>query len=185
MSVMVTNTEGKQSFGAKYFIDATGDANLSVMCGCRYQLGRKEDNRCQPMTLCFRITNIDVDGVHKSIHDINRLYKQYQQMGKIKNCRENVLMFRNIIENTMHFNSTSVIGCNPVDAFELSQAERTAREQMFELFDFLKTNFKCFEKSEIMMSASQIGIRESRMIDGEYVLCGDDIRQCKKNFVTQ
>lgn len=54
-SISIVNISGRQEISARYFIDATGNAELSVLAGCDYQLGRETDNLCQPMTLCFRI----------------------------------------------------------------------------------------------------------------------------------
>ena len=58
-SVIVANKSGNLNLEADYFIDATGDGDLSVLCGCPYKLGRDGDELCQPMTLCFRLGNVD------------------------------------------------------------------------------------------------------------------------------
>ena len=55
-----------------------------------------------------------------------------------------------------------------------------AREQMFELYNFLRDNCPGFENSRLLYSASEIGTRESRMIDGEYLLTKDDLLSLKR-----
>ena len=59
-AVLAATKSGTLRFEARYFIDCTGDADLAVLAGCPYRLGREEDHLCQPMTLCFRIGNIDI-----------------------------------------------------------------------------------------------------------------------------
>ena len=59
---------------------------------------------------------------------------------------------------------------SPFDLYDLSFAEREARRQMFELYTFLKENCEGFENSTLLSSAPEIGVRESRMIDGVYTV---------------
>lgn len=165
-------------FKATTFIDATGDADLAYMSGCPTQLGRESDNRCQPMTLCFRAINVDT--VNWDRDAIQKLYKEQQAKGKIKNPRENVLMFLVPHDNVVHFNSTRVIKHNPVDPLELSKAEALAREQMLELFTLLKKNFVAFKDATLFNSGISIGVRESRKIIGKHVLNVDEVKNCVK-----
>lgn len=177
-AVTVANKSGKQEFFADYFIDATGDADLAVMCGCSYRLGREEDQLCQPMTLCFRVANVDIEKYEKARPMINERYLEMRRQGKIKNVRDDVLIFHNMIEGVLHFNSTRIIKRNPVDAFDLTKAEIEAREQVLELFTFMKENIDGFQNAQLLMTAPEIGVRESRMIDGEYLLTGNDLKDC-------
>lgn len=179
-SVTVANKSGKQTYFADYFIDATGDGDLAVLCGCPYQLGRESDNLCQPMTLCFRVANVDTEKFDEERNEMQKLYKEYREQGKIKNIREDILTFKVPVKGIIHFNSTRVVKRNPVNAADVTLAEIEAREQVFELFNFLRDNFEAFKNSEIIMTAAEIGVRESRMIEGEYVLTQEDLVACKR-----
>ena len=176
----VVNKSGKIKLEAKYYIDCTGDADLADLAGCESMLGREPDNLCQPMTLCFRLANIDLEKFQQNREKINPLYQQFQRDGKIKNPRENVLIFSHLSGGVLHFNSTRVVKHNPIDAYDLTKAEIMAREQISELHLFMKNNIEGFENSTLIMSATQIGIRESRMIKGEYTITGDDLVNCTK-----
>lgn len=179
-SITVGGKSGKLTFYADYFIDATGDADLAALSGCPYLLGREEDNLCQPMTLCFRMSNVDVEKAFNHSKETNDLYKKFQNEGKIKNPREDVLKFGHFADGVMHLNSTRIIKRSPVDVFDLSAAEAEAREQMWELFTFLKENCPGFENSFLLSSAPEIGIRESRKIRGKYTLTSEDAKNCTK-----
>ena len=177
-AVTVADKSQKHKIFADYFIDATGDANLAYMSDCSFRLGRMEDNLCQPMTLCFRLANVDVDKINRA--EINKLYKEKKNAGEIKNPREDVLMFNTLVRGVVHFNTTRIVKLNPTDIFDVTRAEIESREQMYEIFNFLKDNFSCFKDAEIVSSAPEIGIRESRMIDGEYILTGEDLKKLTK-----
>ncbi len=173
--VSVATVAGVMNFGAKIFIDATGDANLCALSGCDFMLGRKSDSLCQPMTLCFRLSGVSWDKMLSERDAMQKLYEQYRSDGKIKNPRENILLFKTLDKNVIHFNSTRVVKLNPTDPFELSRAEVEAREQMAELVGFLKENVSAFADAQIVSSASSIGVRESRMVVGEHILTGDEL----------
>ena len=178
-AVQVVTKAGVLTFAGRCFIDCTGDADLAVMAGCPYHLGR-EDGLCQPMTLCFRIGNVDIPTFQKNRQAMQEKYKQLQAEGKIKNPRENVLIFSTLVDGVLHFNTTRVVKHNPTDPFDVTEAEMIAREQMFEMYYFLRDNCPGFEKSQLLYSAGSIGARESRMIDGEYLLTQEDLVGCVK-----
>lgn len=179
-SVVLSGKSGNIRFYADYFIDCTGDADLAVMAGCGYMLGRPEDNLCQPMTLCFRVGNVDTDAFWADYKRLNTIYKQQKAEGKIRNCREDILAFSTLVDNVIHFNSTRIVKLNPTDVFDLTKAEIEAREQAFELFKFIKANSESFKNASMISTASEIGIRESRMINGLYTITRDDLLNCRK-----
>ena len=179
-SIEVVTKSGKLNLIADYFIDASGDADLAALAGFSFRFGREKDGLCQPMTLCFRLANVDQKAYIEEWNKINVVYNEFKQQGKIKNPREDVLVFDTLIDGVKHFNSTRVVKLNPTDVFDVTRAEIEAREQIVELYEFLKSNFKSFRNSTIISSAASIGVRESRMINGEYILTEKDIVSCKR-----
>ena len=105
-----------------------------------------------------------------------------QAEGKIKNPRENLLIFHTVGEGVLHFNSTRVIGLDPTNAEEVTRAEIEAREQVFEIYNFLTNNFSAFKDSVLLSTGMQIGVRESRKIIGEYTITEEDIKDCKRFY---
>lgn len=165
----------EMEFCADHFIDATGDAELSALAGCECEVGREGDGLCQPMTLCFRVGGIDKEKFMAFRPKMQALYKEWQASGKLSNPRENVLVFRNYNAGVLHFNTTRVIKKSPTDPFEITEAEIAAREQVFEMMEFLRTAVEGCEHARLLSTALQIGIRESRRVMGEYVLCEQDL----------
>lgn len=174
-SIKVATTAGVMELEADYFIDASGDGHLLFMTGCEFQLGREEDGLCQPMTTCFRACDIDVEAYKRDKDRILEKYKEYQAARKITNPRENILVFFGLGESTIHFNTTRVVRHNPVDPFELSQAEIIARRQIHEILGFLKEVSPAFQNCTLISVASHIGVRESRKLKGVYILTDEDL----------
>lgn len=178
-AVTVSNKSGVYDISGKIIIDATGDADVAALSGCETVLGREKDHLCQPMTLCFRVSNIDIPKFNADKANMQEKYKRFREEGIIKNVRENVLVFRTTSDNILHFNSTRVVKHNPVDAYEVTEAETIAREQVAELFDFLKKHVDGCKDAVLVSTAMRIGVRESRMIRGDYVLTQDDLLECR------
>jgi len=165
----------RMTLTADAFIDATGDAELSVLAGASYQLGREEDNLCQPMTLSFRVGGVDIPKAREHRQLLNETYLKWQAEGKITNPRENVLLFATCHDTVYHFNTTRVVKLDPTDPVQVTQAEIIAREQVFEMMALLKT-IPGYEKAFLQSTALQIGIRESRMVEGLYKLTVEDLK---------
>lgn len=179
-SVRLATVGGEVSVGADYFVDATGDAQLSFLAGCPTKLGREPDSLCQPMTLCFRVGNADVEKFFASKKRLNEQYAKARETGEITNPRHNVLVFKTPIKNVLHFNTTRVVLKNPTDAVEVTEAEIIARRQVYEIYEFMKKHADGLENSFLMMTAPEIGVRESRMIVGDYTLTEKECKDCVK-----
>lgn len=180
-SVSVVTKAGVLTFTAKTFVDCTGDADLCEMSGVPTVLGREPDHLCQPMTLCFRVANVDKKAFFENRDEMRRLHKEWLDAGRFTNPREDILVFDYPIDGMLHFNTTRVVRHNPVDPFDVTRAEMEARRQVKELLDFFKVNHLAgMENAKLVYTAPSIGVRESRMLAGEYVLTGADLVACTK-----
>ena len=179
-SVTVATKGGEVNINADYFVDATGDAQLAYLADCPVVLGREPDNLCQPMTLCFRLGNVDVEKFFANFKNLDDEYKKAQSIGEIQNPREDILVFKTPIANVLHFNTTRVVKKNPTAPEDVTEAEVIARRQVHEIYDYMKQHADGLENSFLMMTASEIGVRESRMIVGDYVLTEKDCKDCIK-----
>lgn len=179
--VSIANKDGVSEIQADMYVDATGDGDLFARAGFSHEVG-DENQDCQPMTLCFNVGGVSYGDLsyYEIRKKVNTLYKEWQEQGRIRNPRENVLIFHSFLPNTLHFNSTRIIKKSPLSAEDLTAAEFEAREQMFELLNFLKTNFELFKDCYLINSAPCIGVRESRRLIGEYMMTADDVLSCKK-----
>ncbi len=179
-SAVFTTKCGDLKIEADYFVDCTGDAQLAFLAGCPTTLGRPVDHLCQPMTLCFRVGNVDVEKFFASKANLQKMWKEALAEGKLINPRENILVFTTCVNNVLHFNTTRIVKKNPTDPFDVTEAEIIARRQVFEVYDFMKKHAGGFEDSVLLSTAMEIGVRESRMIIGEYVLTEEDCRAFTK-----
>ena len=179
-SLSFATISGVIELSADYYVDATGDAQVAFLAGCPTVLGREGDHLCQPMTLCFRVGNVDTERFGASKAALQEAYRKALVNGELMNPRENILVFPTTVPNVLHFNTTRVVKMDPTSVYDVSAAEMLARDQVREVYAFMKAHAEGLENSFLLSTAAEIGVRESRMIVGDYVLTEQDCRNCVK-----
>lgn len=177
--IVLHSKSGLTAAKAKQYIDSTGDGDLAALAGNEFKFGSEDTGFAQPMTMCFKLKlsesarPTDVTGgdlfqnMMKDQYDlIQEVYAKAKEDGRIDCPRENVLMFRGVDRDVVHFNTTRVIKHNATDGDALSEAEVLARRQIRQLVDVLRSEVPAFKDCQLYSIAPQIGIRESRRIMG-------------------
>jgi hypothetical protein len=88
---------------------------------------------------------------------------------------KNVLFFTANDPQEVIINMSRITIANPLDPWELTEAELEGREQMFAIMSFLKEFIPGFKTAHILAAGNRVGIRESRRIIGEYILTAEDV----------
>ncbi|OQA80006.1 MAG: ribulose-1,5-biphosphate synthetase [Lentisphaerae bacterium ADurb.Bin242] len=166
----------------KIFVDCTGDGDLAALAGCSFEVG-DEDGVCQPMTTNFKLTGINLppdDQLSAWRMKLQEIFKRGQAAGHISSPRETLLFFSYCQNGVVHFNTTRVINCNPLDGASLSDAEVISRRQIREIITYLKEEAPEFRNAVLLSLAPAIGIRESRHIRGIARITRDDFVRAAK-----
>lgn len=177
--VLVENKSGRQRVMAKVVVDATGDGDVAVKAGAPYEKGRRIDGLTQPMTLNFRMGGVDTAKMPNR-SELNKLYDEAKARGEISIPRENLLWFPTVRRGEIHFNTTRVVKVDGTSGKDLTYSEVEARRQMIGLVEFLKRKVPGFESAFLLVSGSQIGVRETRRVMGEYVMTEEDVLGARK-----
>lgn len=178
-SVEVVGKSGKQIATAQVYIDGTGDADLAAWAGARVEKGRPQDGLTQPMTLNFRVCNVDASRM-AGWDERNKLYDKAKAEGRLHCPRENVLLFLTTRPTEIHFNQTRITGMDGTSSEDLTKAEIEGRRQAWEFLQFLRSDVPGFEDAEMQISGPQIGVRESRRVIGDYIMTEEDILGARK-----
>ena len=202
-SVEVYGKNGKRCIESRMFVDASGDCDLAFLAGLETNKGREADGKCQPMTMNFKVINVDTDRVKEYIMNNNDEFprlksdlskvtrapklsiggyvntlKKAQKTGKISFQREDILFFETDRAGEFIVNTTRIINADPTEPKDLTRAEILGRKQAWEVLELLKTEVQGFENAELEFTGPFIGIRGSRQLKGSYVLTAEDIISC-------
>jgi len=178
-SVQVTCKPREREIKARVYVDATGDADLAHLAGVPCEKGRGSDGLTQPMTLNFRIGGVELDRI-PSREEVTKLYLAARDEGRIDCPRNDMLYFTTTRDGEVHFNTTRVIHSDGTSAEDLTRAEIESRRQVAQIAGFLRQDVAGFERAYVQMTGTQIGVRETRRIVGEYVLTADDVLGARK-----
>jgi len=179
-SINVATKSGIREFKAKIFIDATGDGDLAYYADFKYEKGRSSDGACQPSTLCFRLAGVKTPyNITELRKHMTEIYLEGQKAGRISDPRENALVFETLRDDVLHFNTTRVILKDSTLSEDLTASELMARRQVDEIYEYFKEKSPFFKDSYVQKIAAQIGIRETRRVEGLYKVTEDDIINAK------
>lgn len=183
-ALIVETKSGRQAIRAQRFIDCSGDADVAHFAGVPFELGDGHGSALFPSTM-FRIGHVDAPRALAAVGEfkaINALMAQSQknEPGRYKFPREGAILRpqKNPTEwraNVTQIRNASGTAMDATDASQLSDGELEGRRQITEYFRFLRNEVPGFEQSAIVDIAPQVGIRETRRIQGLYALSGEDI----------
>lgn len=189
-AVVFESKSGPLVIDAHAVVDCTGDGDIAALAGAPYEIGRDSDRLVQPMTLMFRMGEFDRcafqsyvranPGQWRGVHGLWDLVRRAAESGELDLPREDILFFATAHERELSVNSTRVTRVLGVDVWDLSYAEWRSRQQMRQIAAFLKKYVPGFEKSYILQSGVNVGVRETRRIVGEYRLSADDVINARK-----
>jgi hypothetical protein len=182
--VIAASKSGLQALRATVIVDCSADADVAARAGVPFQLGRTEDGLTQPMTLFFRVGNVDdarVEAYVRAHPDDYRpfasLVQQARERGEFPVPRKGVGLYRTLEPGVWRINTTRVQRRIGTEAADLTRAEIEGRRQVKALMQFFRTSLPGFERAELLDTATQIGVRETRRIQGEYTLTLEDLSQ--------
>ncbi len=170
---------------ARVIVDCTGDGDVAAYAGVPYEIGREEDGLVQPMTLMFRMEGFkrarfaeyvrEHPDQWQGVSGLWDLIQEASEAGELQLAREDILMFAALREGEVTLNSTRVTKVLGTNVWDLTYAEWESRRQLRQLVQFLRKRVPGFEEAYLMQSGTQVGVRETRRILGEYYLTAGDL----------
>jgi len=183
-ALVVETKSGRLAIRATRFIDCSGDADVAHFAGVPYELGDGRGSGLYPTTM-FRVGHVDAARALPAVGDFKAINTwmaqvQHDNPGKYPFPREGAILRPQKNPSEWRANVTQIANAqgkamDATDAQQLSEGELEGRRQISSYFRFLRDEIPGFADASIVDIAAQIGVRETRRIQGEYVLTGDDI----------
>lgn len=172
-AVLVANKDGLVRIETKQVIDCTGDADIAAWAGAPIE----KTQPLMPMTMHFRIGNVTKNkdmgpAAKKAMQDAH-------ERGELPAFYGPGLIFA-FAKDEVYVHAVRVPG-DASDAQDLSRAEMQGRKDAWTMFEAWKKAVPGFEESYFISSGPYIGIRESRRIVGQHVLCVDDLKTSRRH----
>ena len=178
-ALLVETRSGRFAVRSRTFIDCSGDGDLAHFAGVAMQAPG-------PLlfpTLMFRVGHVDDERAGEAWRTIPALMDAAEAAGEFSFPRRGAIVrpqrhrgeWRVNVTQLKNADGSAVDG---TDARSLSAGEVEGRRQAVDYLRFLRTRVPGFEKAYLLEIAPQVGIRETRRLEGEYLLSGDDVIAC-------
>ena len=183
-AVVVETKSGRMAVRANQFIDCSGDADVAHFAGVPYKTDDGHGSGLYPTTM-FRVGHVDAPLALAAVGEFTAInarmgQAQLDKPGKYQFPRQGAILRpqRNPTEwraNVTQIGNAQGKAMDATDAQQLSDGELEGRRQIASYFSFLRHEVPGFANSSIVDIAAQIGVRETRRIQGQYALTGEDI----------
>ncbi|PYN93310.1 MAG: FAD-dependent oxidoreductase [Candidatus Rokuibacteriota bacterium] len=168
--VVVETKSGRQAILGRLVIDATGDGDVFASAGAPGVHGS------YIMTLVHRLADVDTDAAiafersdpaaaQKLDREVKQLLGGSWEMWWLLTPRPGVVWC----------NCPHIPGHNGLDPEHQTKIEIEARRRFMKVAEFVRAHYPGFQRAYILDAAPQLGVRQTRLLEGEYVVTKDDI----------
>lgn len=173
---------GIYEISAAEFIDATGDAALAHEAGATTFCG-DENGDVQTSSMFFSIAGVDRAVLDSYMDTHTEMRERFfmdeiergQRSGEFPCGTQKLRIFENT-DGRWYVNMAQVDErIDTLDPEVVTAAEISQREQIPKIVEFLRRHIPGLENCYLVETAPALGIRETRRIEGEYILRGEDI----------
>ncbi|MDF1512705.1 MAG: FAD-dependent oxidoreductase [Anaerolineae bacterium] len=158
---------------ARVFIDATGDGDIAAWAGAPYEKGDTDGNM-MPGTLCSLWADIDWPNVSAQQ---GKALEQAFADGVFTIQDRHLPGIWRVGTHTGGGNIGHTFGVDGTDERSLTTALLWGRKHMQEYQRYYTEYLQGFEQMQLVATGALMGLRETRRIMGDYVLCLDDFKR--------
>ncbi|HET7727628.1 MAG TPA: FAD-dependent oxidoreductase [Candidatus Limnocylindrales bacterium] len=180
--LVVATKAGLGRIRARVVVDATGDADLVAFAGFGFELAGAQEP-AQTLTTTFRMANVDRERRRTIARDeLHRRMAEAAAEGYDLPRREGSDhvtpidgMTATVMTRLPAFERRPDRVVNASDPWFLTAAEMAGREQALEYARFLIDRVPGYEGASLIALGTQIGVRETRRVYGDYRLTREDV----------
>ena len=174
-AAVISTKRGFFRIAARRFIDASGDADLCHLAGVPYEKAGVHEP-AQTLTTTFRMSNVDLAAYERAGGKsfLMRAMAEAVDRGTHALPRKSGSLHAMNARGCISTVAVRVADIDATDFEQLTTAEQEGRRQAFTYERFLRDCVPGFADSNIIGLSHQIGVRETRRVEGEYRLTKDD-----------
>jgi len=161
---------GRQAILGDVVIDATGDLDVASRAGAAHGTG------AYIVTTVFRLGDVDTDKAEAFEWEHPDEFKAIDRAAKrIIGGSWARWWLKTPLPGIVWCNCPHMTGYDGMSVEHLTAAEFDGRGRIERLVAFVQKNLPGFENSYLLGTAEQIGVRQTRLLEGEYVVTKDDV----------
>jgi glycine/D-amino acid oxidase-like deaminating enzyme len=168
--VVCDTKSGRQAILGDVVIDTTGDLDVAAAAGAPHIGG------AYMLTTVFRLGNVDTDAAERFEHEqpaeFARLDKEVKRLigGSWAHW-----WLKTPLPGVVWCNCPHMTGLDGLKVDDLTRAEVQGRAHLHAAVDYVRKHMPGFERCVVIDVAPQTGVRQTRMLEGEYVMTKEDL----------
>ncbi len=170
--VIVETKEGRQAIMGGMVIDTTGDLDVAASAGAAFIEG------AYMVTTVFRLGGVDTDEAERfQFEEPERFRAIDREAKRLIGGSWDYWWLKTPLPGIVWCNCPHMTGYDGMKVADLTRAEFEGRRRIHAMVDYIRANLPGFAKCYVVDVAPQTGVRQTRLLEGEYVVTKDDITQ--------
>ena len=168
--VVCESKSGRQAVLGKVVIDATGDLDVAASAGTAFSQGSFI------VTTVFRLGGVDTAEAERFEYEEPEAFAALDREAKrIMGGSWERWWLKTPLPGIVWCNCPHMAGFDGLSVEDLTRADFKGRERIADLVAFVREKMPGFANAFVVDVAPQIGVRTSRLLEGQYVLTKEDV----------
>jgi hypothetical protein len=170
--VICESKEGRHAVLGSVVVDATGDLDVAASAGAPFVVGS------YMVTTVFRLGGVDTTEAERFEHEEPELFKACDREAKrILGGSWDKWWLKTPLPGIVWCNCPHMSDYDGLKVADLTRADFEGRKRIVGLLEFVRAKMPGFRNCFIVDVAPQLGIRQTRLLEGAYVMTKEDVVQ--------
>jgi glycine/D-amino acid oxidase-like deaminating enzyme len=168
--VVCETKEGRQAIMGSVVVDATGDLDVAVAAGSPFTHGS------YMLTTVFRLGGVDTEAAERFRWEEPEKFAAIDKQAKrIIGGSWDRWWLKTPLPGVVWCNCPHMTGLDGISVADTTRADFEGRRRIYAMVDFIRANYPGFANAVVIDVAPQLGIRQTRLLVGDYVVTKDDV----------
>jgi FAD dependent oxidoreductase len=170
VGIVVETKAARQAIMGSVVIDATGDLDVAASAGAPFVNGN------YIVTTVFRLGGVEWETTERfEREEPERFQKTDREIRRLLGGAWEYWWLKTPLPGVVWCNCPHLAGLDGLKVEDLTAMELIGRERTHVAIDFIRANLQGFEKCYVVDLAPQSGIRQTRLLEGDYVVTKEDV----------
>ena len=171
--VICETKEGRQALLGEVIIDTSGDLDVAASAGARFTDG------AYMVTTVFRLSGVDTEAAERFRWSEPHAYARLDKEAKnIIGGSWDMWWLKTPLPGVVWCNCPHMTGLDALKVADQTKADFEGRKRIYALVDYARARLPGFERCFVVDVAPQLGVRQTRLLEGRYVVTKNDVNSC-------
>lgn len=170
VGVVCETKSGKQAIMGDIIIDTSGDLDVAAAAGAKFTDG------AYMITTVFRLGGVDADEAERFRFEEPEAFALVDKQAKrVVGGSWDRWWLRTPLPGVVWCNCPHMTGYDALNVTDQTRADFDGRKRIYAMVDFVRANMPGFKNAHVIDVAPQLGVRQTRLLEGQYVVTKDDV----------